>query len=90
MTTQIRQAQIRDRGTQSNGRAFSQAHKEALWEKAQGAMEKHPFLTAAFQLFSKEFKEGTYVLDDYGHVVCREEYGQRTKHGWEIDHLHPL
>ena len=79
--------QIRHRGTQSDGNAFSEKQKNAVWEKAQRAMESHPFLTAACQFFSKEFKKGTYVLDDYGHVICREEYGKKTKHGWEIDHI---
>ena len=48
--------QIRHRGTQSDGNAFSEKQKNAVWEKAQRAMEHHPFLTAACQFFSKEFK----------------------------------
>jgi len=81
---------MRHRGTQSDGKAFTEDHKEAVWVKAQKAMENHPFLTAACQFFSKEFKKGTYVLDDYGHVICKEEYGQKTKHGWEVDHIHAV
>lgn len=82
--------QIRHRGTQSDGRAFTEEHKKDVWEKAQRAMETHPFLTAACKFFSKEFKKGTYVLDDYGHVICKDEYGKKTKHGWEVDHIHDV
>lgn len=87
MTTQTPK---RHRGTQSDGCAFTPDRKEALWESAKNTMTDHPLLTAACKFFSKEFKEGTYVLDDYGHVICKDEYGQQTKHGWEIDHIHPV
>ena len=42
------------------------------------------------KFFSKKFKENSYCLDDYGHVICKAEHGQNTKHGWEIDHIHPV
>lgn len=83
-------SQMRHRGTQSDGRAFSQEHQDAVWGKAQKNMADHSFLKAACQFFSKEFKEGTYVLDDYGHVICKDDYGTKTKHGWEVDHIHAV
>lgn len=82
--------QMRHRGTRSDGSAFSSKEKEAVWEAAKHTMADHPFLKAACQFFSKEFKDGTYVLDDYGHVICKDDYGTKTKHGWEIDHIHAI
>ena len=81
--------QNRHRGTQSDGRAFSQEQIEAMWQKACDAMETHPLLSTACKTFSKAFKEGTHVLDDYGHVLFKEDYGLKGKHGWEIDHIDP-
>ena len=80
----------RQRGTQSDGRAFSQEHIDRLWEQAQESMTSHPLITAACKTFSKGFKDGTHVLDNYGHVIAKEDYGTKGKNGWEIDHIHPV
>ena len=42
------------------------------------------------KFFSAKFDDGTYCLDDYGHVISKDEYGQESRHGWEIDHVHPV
>lgn len=80
----------RKRGTQSDGRSFSQEDIDRAWLKAQRSMKNHPLLTAACKTFSKGFKEGTHVLDDYGHVIAKEDYGTKGKQSWEIDHIHPV
>ncbi len=86
----ISNTQNRHRGTQSDGRTFSQEHIEAAWGKAHQAMDNHPLIHKACKTFSKAFKEGTHVLDDYGHVIAKNYYGKKEKHGLEIDHVHPV
>lgn len=80
----------RKRGTQSDGTDFSNNHVDAVWQKALDAMDNHPLLSTTCKTFSSKFRDGTHVLDDYGHVIARDEYGQESKHGWEIDHIHPV
>ncbi len=80
----------RHRGTDSQGQKFSQEIINKAWEKACEKMNNHEFIEHAFKFFSKKFKEGTYCLDDYGHIISKDEYGLKTKHGWEIDHIYPV
>lgn len=80
----------RQRGTQGDGRAFSQEQLDVVWAKAKESMKNHPLIMAACKTFSKGFKDGTHVLDDYGHVISKKDYGIKEKHGWEIDHIHPV
>ena len=89
-TDQSQHRKNKHRGTQSDGRPFSPEQIEAIWQKAHRSMETHPFISIVCKMFSKGFKNGTHVFDDYGHVLTQEAYGKKEKHGWEIDHIHPI
>ena len=80
----------RHRGTTSQGEKFRQELIDQAWSKACERMHKHDLIETALQFFSGKFKEGTYCLDDYGHIISRDEYGQESRHGWEIDHIYPV
>ena len=80
----------RYRNTQSDGRSFSTETIEGVWQKSVDDMDNHPFISVACKFFSTEFKQGTYCLDSYGHIISKDEYGKKSKHGWEIDHIHPV
>ncbi|HBN22988.1 MAG TPA: hypothetical protein DD412_07105 [Holosporales bacterium] len=80
----------RHRGTTSQGEKFTKDRIDQAWSKACGGMHNHDLIEAALQFFSEKFKEGSYCLDDYGHIISRDEYGQESRHGWEIDHICPV
>ena len=80
----------RHRGTDSKGNKFTQEVIEHAWEMAHEKMHNHDFIEHALKFFSKKFEEGSYCLDDYGHIISKDEYGQESKHGWEIDHIYPV
>ena len=80
----------RHRGTDSQGNKFTQEVIDRAWAQACEKMHSHDLIEHALKFFSTKFKEGTYCLDDYGHIISKDEYGQETKHGWEIDHIHPV
>ena len=80
----------RKRNVLSTGEEFSKEYINYVWNKARASMENHPLVHSICKTFLKGIKDGTYVLDDYGHLICRDEFGQKSKHGWEIDHIHPV
>lgn len=80
----------RHRGTNSQGEKFTQVAIDQAWEKACDNMHKHELMDSALKFFSAKFEEGAYCLDDYGHIISKDEHGQESRHGWEIDHIHPV
>ena len=80
----------RHRGTTSKGEKFTKEMIDQAWSKASERMHNHDFIETALKFFSEKFKEGSYCLDDYGHIISKDEYGQESRHGWEIDHIYPV
>ena len=80
----------RERNTQSNGEPFTPEQIDAVWQKAQGQLKTHSLIHKISTVFNKGIKQGTHCVDDYGHVIARDEFGQETECGWEIDHIHPV
>ncbi len=80
----------RHRGTDSQGNKFTQEIINQAWTTACEKMHDHDLIEHALKFFSDKFEEDTYCLDDYGHIISKDEYGLESKHGWEIDHIHPV
>ena len=48
--------------------------EQAVWDKAKPLKGRNP---------------DNVRQDPYGNEIHRRQYGQETKHGWEIDHITP-
>ena len=48
--------------------------EQAVWDKAKPLKGQNP---------------DNVRQDPYGNEIHRRQYGQETKHGWEIDHITP-
>lgn len=84
------QQSSRARNTQSDGRSFTEDQIDQVWAKAVAAMDQHPLIKTVCKTIIPGIRKGTHVLDDYGHAIAKAEFGKKTKHGWEIDHIHPV
>ena len=65
----------RRRGTDTEGRRFSQERVEEVWEKAKKIPGKNP---------------DDYRRDAAGNVIRRSSYGKDSEMGWEVDHKRPV
>lgn len=75
---------------QSTGEPFSKETIQKVWEKARSSQKNHSFIYSVTSLFNSGVKKGTHVMDDYGHILAFDEFGQSSKNGWHIDHIHPV
>lgn len=90
LTNAFKTVSSRPRNSLSNGEPFPQGVIDRVWDQAVKAMEKHPLVKSISKTVVPGIKQGTHVIDDYGHVVCKSEFGNISKYGWEIDHIHPV
>ena len=66
---------MRFRNTSARGGGFTAAAVEAVWLKGQVVLGHDPRV---------------YRKDTCGAWMKRDEYGQTTGYGWEIDHVRPV
>ena len=62
-------------GSKRDGRFFTPAEIQAVWEKGRVIRGENPAL---------------YRQDQCGAIIFRSSYGKRTDMGWEIDHKNPV
>lgn len=62
-------------GSKRDGRSFTPAEIQAVWDKGRIVRGENPAL---------------YRRDQCGAIIFRSSYGKRTAMGWEIDHIHPV
>jgi hypothetical protein len=67
--------QLQKSGNQRDGRSFTPADIQAVWEKGRTIRGKDPEL---------------YRRDACGAIIYRASHGKRTPMGWEIDHIRPV
>jgi 5-methylcytosine-specific restriction endonuclease McrA len=65
----------RKRGTDSNGRVFTQARKDEVWDRAATVRGKD---------------KDQYRRDVAGNIVYKPSFGLDSTMGWEIDHIKPV
>lgn len=65
----------RNRNTSTSGGGFSQSTIDAVWKKGK---------------IVEGYDSNTYRKDRCGAWMKKEDYGQTTKYGWEIDHKKPV
>jgi 5-methylcytosine-specific restriction endonuclease McrA len=65
----------RKRGTDADGRRFTQERVQEVWETAQTIRGKDP---------------DQYRRDAAGNVIRRASYGKDSEMGWEVDHKKPV
>ena len=62
-------------GSKRDGRSFTPAEIQAVWEKGRTVRGKNP---------------AQYRQDACGALIYRYSYGELTPMGWEIDHILPV
>ncbi len=62
------------RNTTAIGKRFTEATIQAVWEKGRKITGKDP---------------NVWRKDSCGATIKRDQYGNTTLRGWEIDHKHP-
>ena len=66
---------MRSQNTNIRGGSFTAAQIQAVWQKGRIVSGYDPRL---------------YRKDTCGAWMKRDEYGDTTKYGWEIDHIRPI